>query len=234
MPIRAVVVDIDGTLTDYERLIDFAGVRALRKVEAQGIPVAVATGNTIPVTKAFVNFVGLSGPLICENGGVVASNDMRHRKALFSRRRADRAVAYLRRRGFPVRKIWSDPWRVSEVALELDVDENRVREALAGRGFDILSTRFALHIAEPGLDKLQGLKVALHWLAGRIRVHDVLAIGDSNNDATMLRGCGYSGCVANGSQRARAAARFLARRTHGAGVAEILRHYGLVKSGRTT
>jgi hydroxymethylpyrimidine pyrophosphatase-like HAD family hydrolase len=96
--IRAVAVDIDGTVTDYGRLIDLAGIKALRAVEAQGIPVIPATGNVAPVTKAFANFVGLSGPLVCEGGGAVFSNDMKRKKLLFNRKRADRAIAKLKRR----------------------------------------------------------------------------------------------------------------------------------------
>lgn len=228
MGIKAVAVDIDGTLTDYDRLLDWAGVRALRQVEADGIPVIAATGNVAPVTKAFSNFVGLSGPLVCENGGVVHSNDMRRMKLLASRKRPDKAVAHLRKAGLRPKLIWSDPWRLSEVALNLEIGEDPVKEALEGWGLDIVATRFAVHIMEPGLDKFNGLKASLPFLPRRVRIDEVLAIGDSNNDALMLKECTSSGCVGNGSPAAKDSARFVARRKHGAGVAEILRHYGLV------
>lgn len=227
MPIKAVAVDIDGTLTDYSRVLDFVGVKALRKVEAAGIPVIPATGNVMPVTKALANFAGFSGPLVCENGGAVFSNDLSRRKILFSRKRADKAVAYLRKKGISIKPIWSDAWRLSEVALDLRVDEAQVKQALQGWGFDIVATRFAVHIMEPGLDKYRGLLAALPFLPSKVRPSEILAIGDSNNDATMLAACKYSGCVGNGSPLAKGSAKFQARRKHGAGVVEILREHGL-------
>lgn len=229
MPIRAVAVDIDGTVTDYERRLQWPGVEALRRVEAQGIPVLSASGNVAPVTRAFANFVGLSGPLICENGGVVYDAAGRRRRLLATRKRPDRAARHLARKGFRVRPLWSDDWRVSELALELDLDEDRVRKALDGWGLEVVTTRFALHLMEPGIDKFQGLKVALRYLRGRprVRLDEVLAIGDSNNDVSMLEGCGRSGVVANATPRAKAAAGYVARKRFGAGVREILHHYGV-------
>lgn len=229
MPIRAIAVDIDGTVTDYEKRIDWAGIRALRRAESKGVPVAVATGNIAPVGKAFASFVGLTGPLIAENGGVVYSPDMRRRRLLADRRPAERAYKRLIKAGLPARPLWSDAWRVSEVALELNVTEDQVRRVLDGSDIDVVTTRFALHLMEPGLDKFNGLKAALPWIPTKplVRASDVLAVGDSNNDVNLLRRCGHSGCVGNGARRARTAAQYVARRHHGAGVDEILRHFGI-------
>jgi len=229
VPVQAVVVDIDGTMTDYGRLLDFAGVAAIRRVERKGIPVLAATGNVAPVTKAFTNFVGLSGPAVCENGGVVYDNAFQRRKILASRKRADRAVRFLRRKGFDAQYIPSDPWRVSEVALELNLDTDDVRDALKNWDLTVVSTRFALHLMEPGLDKIHGLKHALRFLDGRPPpLKNILAIGDSNNDVGLLRGCGRSGAPSNSTEAVKAAAGFLSRRKHGSGVKDVLEHYGVL------
>lgn len=226
----AIVVDIDGTVTDYERVLDWNAVKALREVEARDIPVITATGNVAPVTRAFMNFVGLTGPAVCENGGVAYNGAFTRKKLLANRAKPDRAVQRLRRLGFPVRQLWSDPWRESEVALQLNLDEVGVRHALRNWNLDIVSTRFALHIGDPGLNKLAGLRAALKFLPKRPRVRpqDVLAIGDSNNDIELFQGAGWSGAVANASERAKAAATYVARRKFGAGVREILRHHGVL------
>lgn len=230
MPLRAIAVDIDGTMTDYQKLIDWDGVAALRAAEVRGIPVIVASGNIGPIGKAFAAFVGLSGPIVAENGGVVYSADMRNRKLLADRAPAQAAYEKLVRSGLKCRPIWSDAWRLSEVALELPLDEQEVRRLLDGAPVDVVTTRFALHIMQPGLDKFNGLKAALPWVDVKqpLAAKDVLAIGDSNNDETMLRGCGTSGCVANGSPKARAAANYTATKEHGRGVAQILRHFKVI------
>ena len=110
--VRAVVIDIDGTMTDYKRHLDWKGVEAVRHVEAAGTPVLAATGNVGPVTKAFCDYVGTSGPAVCENGGVVYDRTFKQRKVLAGRRHADRAVKFLRRKGFDAQYLASDPWRV--------------------------------------------------------------------------------------------------------------------------
>lgn len=229
MPIRAVVVDIDGTLTDYDRLLDFAGVAALRKVERKGVPVMPATGNVAPVTKAFSNFVGLSGPAVCENGGVVYDNSFARRKILSDRKGADRAVRFLRRKGFDARYIASDPWRVSEVALELNLDVEAVRRVLKNWDLTVVSTRFALHLMDPRLDKINGVRAALGFLDGRrVATKQLLAIGDSNNDVGLFRGCGYSGAPSNATDSVKAVAGYVSRRKHGSGVKDVLEHYGVL------
>lgn len=230
MTIRAVVVDIDGTMTDYQRRLQWSGMQAVRKAEERGIPVLCATGNVAPVAKAFNNFVGLSGPCVCENGGIVYDGTFRRKKILFDRRHADRAVRFLARKGLPVRYIWSDPWRLSEVALDLNLDEAAVKEALRGWRLNVVSTKFAIHITEPGLNKFEGLKAALPFLPlkPRVKTSEVLAIGDSNNDVEILEGCGIGAAVANATPSAKGVSEFVAKKNYGDGVAEILRRYDVI------
>ncbi len=228
MTIRAVAVDIDGTMTDYQRVLDLEGVKAIRAVERKGIPVLAATGNVAPVTKAFCNYVGTTGAAICENGGIVFDNGFRRSKILSHRRHADRAVGHLRRKGFEVRLIATDAWRVSEVALELNLDVNAVKETLKDWNLIVVTSRFAIHLMDPKLDKINGLRHALKFMDGQLAPKDVLAIGDSNNDVNLLRGCGANGTPANCSDAIRDVAAYVARRPHGRGVKEVLEHYGVL------
>ena len=68
---KLVAVDIDGTLTDANKRLHVGAVEALRALEAAGIPVVICTGNTRPIAYGLWRFIGLSGPLVCENGGVL-------------------------------------------------------------------------------------------------------------------------------------------------------------------
>jgi phosphoglycolate phosphatase len=228
MGIRAVAVDVDGTVTDMKRRLTWSGVEALRRVEAQGIPVLAATGNVMPVAKAFSSFCGFSGPLVCENGGAVYSPDARRKRLLFDRKRGDKAVEHLRNLGMDVRLLWSDTWRESEVALELNLDAQEVASALEGWGLSVVATRFAIHLMEPGLHKGAGLEAAMGFMEGGVTLKDVLAIGDARNDVEMFRLCGASAAVGNATPEAKEAAQFVAEGIHGDGVAEALRHFGLL------
>src|SRR5579871_1386815 len=70
-PVRGVVVDVDGTITDAERRIHPAALRALQRLDRLGVPVVLATGNVLPIALAIYRFIGLHGPIVAENGGLL-------------------------------------------------------------------------------------------------------------------------------------------------------------------
>lgn len=230
MEIRAVAVDIDGTVTDMRKKLYWSAVEGLRHVEAQGIPVIPATGNVMPVTVTFSGLVGLSGPLVCENGGVAYRRDLTAKKVLHKREPAERALKHLLDEGFDARPLWSDAFRESEVAIETNLDVEEVQKALADWDLNVVTTRFAIHLMEHGLDKRNGLEAALDLMGADFGLESVLAIGDSRNDVEMLEACGASATVANAMESAKAVSQFHASADHGDGVAEALRHFGLVDS----
>jgi hydroxymethylpyrimidine pyrophosphatase-like HAD family hydrolase len=47
--IRAVVLDVDGTLTDENKVISLEILSVLRKLDKNGIKIIFATGNVMPV-----------------------------------------------------------------------------------------------------------------------------------------------------------------------------------------
>ena len=72
--IKALVTDIDGSLTDSKRRISTRAIEALRVLEDRGICVMLASGNVLPLAYGLSSFIGISGPVIAENGGVVFYN----------------------------------------------------------------------------------------------------------------------------------------------------------------
>ena len=42
---KAVAVDIDGTITDYNKKLHLEAIESLRRLEDAGIPVILSTGN---------------------------------------------------------------------------------------------------------------------------------------------------------------------------------------------
>ena len=68
---KFVAVDIDGTLTDGEKRLNPGAIESLHRLEKAGIPVILATGNVRAITYGLWRFLQLSGPICCENGGVL-------------------------------------------------------------------------------------------------------------------------------------------------------------------
>ena len=72
---KVVAVDIDGTLTNENKLIEPTVIDALQRLEDAGIPVILATGNVRAITYGLWRFLNLSGPICCENGCLLYTSD---------------------------------------------------------------------------------------------------------------------------------------------------------------
>ncbi len=227
---RAVVTDVDGTLTDAGRRLDPTAVRAIRLLEDRGIPVLLATGNVLPISLALYRSLGLSGPIVAENGGLIYRKGPDGREVV--ERLADPAVAHaaydaLVAAGLPVRRLFTDRWRESEVALEPTVGVAAVRRSLAGRPVTVELTGYAIHLMERGAGKLPALRRALGYLG--LAPRDCVILGDGDNDVRMLRAAGFGVSFASGSPAARRAARYVTRASYAAGFLEGLKASGILR-----
>ncbi|MGB6500166.1 MAG: phosphoglycolate phosphatase [Thermoplasmata archaeon] len=222
-PLRAVVSDVDGTLTDVHRRLDAQALDWVRRLESHGIPVILATGNVLPIALALHRFLGLSGPIVAENGGLVYSNGRGGPRVsrLADRAVAERAYRRLRRAGLPVRRLFTDRWRESEVALEPTVSVAAIRRELGDLRVHVESTGFAIHLMETGAGKLPALERALAPLG--LRPTNCVILGDGDNDVDMLRAAGFGVSFPSGSSRARAAAHYVTRARFGRGFVEGLK-----------
>jgi hydroxymethylpyrimidine pyrophosphatase-like HAD family hydrolase len=68
--VQLVVTDLDGTLSDADERIHPASVRAIRDLEAGGIPVLVATGRRLRMAYAVLEAAGLNGPAVVLDGAL--------------------------------------------------------------------------------------------------------------------------------------------------------------------
>ena len=221
--IKAVVTDIDGTITDKNQIIDVNVILALRKVQAQGIHVCIASGNVVPVAYAVSNYIGLRGPVIAENGGVVTYKKKNYQ--LFSSELPKKALTCLESQ-MPVTRLFSDQWRLSAVSLDNCMGIEKVKSAL--KDFDIVieETGFAIHLLNKGQNKAVGVRKAAELL--NIEMSEIVAFGDSDNDKEILNECGFGVAVANGSAEACTSADYVCREKYGTGVIEGLNRLGLL------
>jgi phosphoglycolate phosphatase (TIGR01487 family) len=221
---RVVVTDVDGTLTDRSRRLDPGAIRWLRRLEDAGVPVVLATGNVLPIALALHRSLGLTGPIVAENGGLVWGKDGKGRDRV--ERLADRRVALagyraLLRAGLPARRLFTDRWRESEVALEPTVPVAAIRRALGRRRLTIESTGFAIHLMARGAGKRAALSRVLAPLG--LTLSDAVVLGDGDNDVQMLRAAGFGVSFPSGSPRARAAADYVTRTPYAGGFVEGLK-----------
>jgi phosphoglycolate phosphatase len=230
--LRAVVTDVDGTLTSSDRRLDPRAVAVVRALEERGIPVVLATGNVLPISLALYRFLGLSGPIVAENGGIVyrrlGGRDIVDRLADPAAARA--AFRVLERSGLPVRRLFTDRWRETEVALEPNVPVEAVRRVLGRRRVQVESTGFAIHLMEEGRGKLPALVRALRPLG--LEPRHCLVLGDGDNDVGILRAAGYGVSFPSASPSARSAATYVTRADSSGGFVEGVKASGILEGRR--
>jgi phosphoglycolate phosphatase (TIGR01487 family) len=221
--IRAVVVDVDGTLTGERRRMSLEAVEALRRVNDSGVKVMLASGNVLPIAYAVSTYMGFDGPIIAENGGIVS---YKQEVWVLGDPSAPReAYEYLKTR-MPVERLFTDRWRETEIGLKREESLEEVRAVLKDHPVDVQTTGYALHIMSRGMDKFRGVEKACELLG--ISVQQAAAIGDSENDEMMLRMCGAGIAVGDASEESRRAADYVAKGPNGEGVVEGLRWLGLI------
>lgn len=184
----------------------------------------LATGNVLPVAFGLSAFLGVKGPVIAENGGLVYYKEQIYK--LQSIETPVRAWEYLKERMPEAERLFTDHWRETEVGLKRSADLDKVKKILFEWPVEIEATGFAIHIMEPGHSKLKGVQKGCELLG--IHPQQVLAIGDSDNDVRLMRGVGQSVAVGNASLLAKQAATFVAESSHVEGVMEGLLHFGVI------
>lgn len=216
MELKAIVVDVDGTITYSDRSIDCRAVEALRSVK---VPVIIATGNVLCFARAAAKLVGTCGFVIAENGGVVEYGEVECDTSHI--RKCEEAFDMLSRH-FTLERLDLE-YRKTEIGLRRNFDVEKARHLMGNfPELDIVDTGFAVHIKSRSVNKGTGLK-RLAELMG-ISVHDFAAIGDSPNDIEMLKASGFGVAVANAHPDIKSVADMVTAGEHGAGVAEAIRH----------
>jgi hypothetical protein len=199
-----IVVDIDGTLTDADRVVDH---RVWSVLQDWPTPVIVATGKAMPYPIALCDFGGIPTNVIAENGGVAyveASNEI----TFTGDREAAQAVAEDYRAegydlGWPT-PDFSNRWRETELAVARDQPLEPLERVAEKHGLEVIDSQFAYHVKSPHVDK----GTALQTIAGDLGYDpsDFAAVGDSENDAATFELVGHAIAVANADETALATA----------------------------
>ncbi len=226
--LKALVTDVDGTITDRRRRINTRAIEAIRTLVDAGIEVVLASGNTVCFMDGLCKMVGTDGTIIGENGGVY-----RRRFGGTLQIPGDRAACLeafdILRDHFAAKgiglELLSAQYRFADVAFAREIDPDEARAVIRDRHLPIrvLDTGFALHLQAPGVSK----ETAMRKLAGDMGLlpDDILAIGDSENDIEMLKAAGIGVAVANAAAPTREAADWVSGSAYGDGFVEAVKKY---------
>ncbi|HEY3421724.1 MAG TPA: phosphoglycolate phosphatase [Methanocellaceae archaeon] len=217
--IKAIVVDIDGTLTDMRRHISTEAIQAIREMP---IPVVLASGNVICFMRAASKLIGASEAIIGETGGVIQAGYDSSPVVLADIEECRRAAAMLKKH-FPDMEQLDARYRMSELAFRRNIDLAGAGKLLDEEypGLEIIDTMFALHLKHKSVNKGTGM-VKIAGLMG-LKPKDFAAMGDSRNDLPMFKEASVGIAVGNAVPELKAMATHVTMESYGEGAAEGFR-----------
>ena len=210
---HAVAIDYDGTLSDTDRPAADV-LAALAETRAAGRRVILVTGRILSELRAVFPEVDRHFDLIvAENGGVLSSQGVERVLAVPVAKELDGALAERRL-----------PFRRGLVLLACEGhDERAVLAQVRRLGLEcqLIRNRGSLMVLPSGVSKGSGLLEALAELG--ISGHNTIAIGDAENDHSLLDVSELGVAPANAVDALKAHADITLDRADGAGVAAFLR-----------
>jgi HAD superfamily hydrolase (TIGR01484 family) len=208
----ALAVDYDGTLA-HNGCVDDVGMAALEKVKRSGRKVLLVTGRELDDLRQTFSGIEIFDLVVAENGALLF-DPTQNKEELLSPAPAERLVERLRDRNVAPLSVGRS------IVATWEPHETVVLEAIRDLGLElhIIFNKGAVMILPADVSKASGLRVALKRLG--LSPHNVVAIGDAENDQAFLNACGCAVAVANALPSVKEKADFVVA-DHGAGVAEL-------------
>lgn len=210
----ALACDYDGTLAAKGQVAPET-VAALERLRASGRQLLLVTGRELDDLLAVCPHVPLFDRVVAENGAVLY-HPARQEMTLLSAPPPEAFIRMLQARGvapLSAGRVIVATWQPQETAV-LEV----IREL--GLELQVTFNRGAVMVLPAGVTKATGLAAALRDL--RLSPHNVVGVGDAENDHAFLHLCECAVAVANALPMVQAGADLVTRSPNGAGVAELI------------
>jgi HAD superfamily hydrolase (TIGR01484 family) len=210
----ALATDYDGTLAHHGR-VDEETLAALERFLASGRKLILVTGRELDDLQSVFPNLHLFERVVAENGALLYRPGSREEKVL-GERPPDKFVETLKQRGV-------GPISVGRVIVATwEPHETTVLEGIHHLGLElqVIFNKGAVMVLPAGINKASGLSVALHELG--LSPHNVVGIGDAENDHAFLALCECGVAVANALPMVKEKADIVTGADHGAGVRELI------------
>jgi HAD superfamily hydrolase (TIGR01484 family) len=210
----ALATDYDGTLA-HDGVVDPDTVAALRRLKNSGRRLILVTGRELPDLKRVFPEVAGCDLIVAENGALLYEPGT-GRETPLAPAPPEAFVARLRECGVQPLSVGRSivaTWEpMQDIVLET------VREL--GLELHIVFNKGAVMVLPSGVNKASGLAAAL--VESGLSPHNVVGVGDAENDHAFLAMCGCSVAVANALESVKEAADMVTRGARGDGVRELI------------
>ena len=210
----AFATDYDGTLA-HHGVVDGDTVDLLRRLKASGRKLILVTGRQVDDLARVFPELAVFDLVVGENGALIYRPDRRE-----TRRLADPPpssfVDELRRRGV-------EPLAVGQVVVATEQpNEGVVLEVIRQLGLElqVIFNKGSVMVLPASVNKASGLRAALEEFA--LSPHNVVGIGDAENDHAFLSVCECGIAVANALDAVKQRADHVTEGRASAGVREVI------------
>jgi hydroxymethylpyrimidine pyrophosphatase-like HAD family hydrolase len=210
----ALASDYDGTLATDGRVDDLT-LAALKRLRDSGRKLILVTGRHLnDLMDVFPQFEWFDC-IVAENGALLYYPATREEQIL-GERPPDPFIAALE-------KLQVQPLGVGRVIVSTwEPYETVVLQTIREQGLDlqVIFNKGAVMILPAGINKAVGLQAALNRMG--LSPHNVVGIGDAENDRAFLKVCECSAAVANALPLLKDEADYVTQGSRGNGVIEII------------
>jgi HAD superfamily hydrolase (TIGR01484 family) len=210
----ALATDYDGVIARNGRPSG-AALAALQRLRKSGRRAILVTGRRLDNLRESCPNLSLFDYVVAENGATVY--DPRTRvETLLAKAPAPEFVHRLKELGvdaLDVGRVIVATWIPHQLAVLQAIQE-------LGLELHIVFNQTAVMVLPTGINKASGLEHVLRKLG--LSAHEVVAVGDSENDSSLLECSECAATVANGIPAIRKLADIVAPSENGAGLAEII------------
>lgn len=210
----ALATDYDGTLASDDSVSDRVS-HALERLRVSGRRVILVTGRRLDDLLKVCSCARLFDLIVAENGGIVYDPASR-RQTRLADAPSEAFVQQLRTRGV-------EPLEVGQVLVGTHAPHRAtVQDVIWELGLEVqvIGNRHAVMVLPAGINKATGLDYALRELG--LSRHEVVGVGDAENDQSFLQRCECAVAVANAAPSTKAIAAFVTSAANGNGVVELV------------
>jgi HAD superfamily hydrolase (TIGR01484 family) len=251
MKFKALMIDIDGTLVDYDHTLQTVPTPRVKKAVSEAskrMTVCVATGRSFASAENIINELKLhNGLAIINNGAQVL--DLKEKKVLHEQAidtpDAKKVFAYLTSHSIPyeINSKTKDPVShkgyypkgtvkifledlFSEPEIDLIIsDLSSIPSLSVTKSKNEHPNRFGLTITHVDATKQVGILKVAEILG--ISTHEIIGIGDGYNDFPLLMACGLKVAMGNAVPDLKAIADYVAPPVTEDGVADVIEKFVL-------
>ncbi len=214
MQFQALATDYDGTLA-HDGVVDAATIAALVRLKQAGRKLLLVSGRELSDLLTVFPQIDLFDLAVLENGAVIYEPKQKQTR-LLAEPPPGHFAAELKSRGVT-------PLSTGHVIVAtLEHHHLEVRRVMDHYELEleVIMNKGSLMVLPRGVDKATGLTAALGDL--RMEAHQVVGVGDAENDQSMLELCGCGVAVSNALPSLKERANLVTRGARGFGVTELI------------